>query len=123
MTNLYLKQTPSTPEVHFTPQGHISIEGRYLPEDPLDFYRPLIDWIEQYAGNTIIADIKLEYFNTSTSKVLYDMLAKVIHKKTIKQKEINWHYEEGDDDTLEIGQYFEELLEFPFNFLCYQEVY
>ena len=30
---------------------------------------------------------------------------------------INWYYEEGDDDIMERGEYYESILEIKFNFI------
>ena len=40
----------------------------------------------------------------------------------IKQLNINWHYEEGDDDCVEIAQIYEEsLLRVRFKYIEYDE--
>jgi hypothetical protein len=52
----------------------------------------------------------LEYLNSASSKRMLELLKIMDANSKIKSFIINWHYEEGDDDTLETGQIFEEIL-------------
>jgi hypothetical protein len=36
--------------------------------------------------------------------------------KKDKRLSVNWYFEEGDDDIMERGEYYESILEFKFNF-------
>ena len=35
--------------------------------------------------------------------------------------EINWHYEVGDDDMYELGQFFQPYISIPMNFIETEE--
>ncbi|MBN2348820.1 MAG: DUF1987 domain-containing protein [Bacteroidales bacterium] len=121
MNSLYCKPTSSTPEVNFDVSGHLSLTGKSLPENSTRFYQPLKVWLESYNGDAIIFNVKLEYFNSSSSKELFELLKVLIEHYRDKNCTVNWYYEEGDDDTFEIGQYFEELLDFNFRYFVFQE--
>jgi hypothetical protein len=41
---------------------------------------------------------------------------------SVFSKTVNWHYEEGDDESYETGREFESLTRLNFNFLEYAEV-
>jgi hypothetical protein len=60
------------PDVNFNSvSGELWISGRSIVENAIRFYEPLVDWIEVYCENPAqITELhlKLEYFNTSTSK-------------------------------------------------------
>ncbi len=121
MENLLIESTKKTPEVSFNTDGKIRISGRSIPEDASRFYEDLYEWIYYYCQNpaeTTIVDVNLEYFNSGSSKALLHILraladvTKNDHKLTI-----NWYYEEGDDDILEKGEYYESILEIQFNFI------
>ena len=49
MEELSIKPTDSTPEVKYTPDGNIiEFSGSSYPENPVEFYRPIIKWISEY---------------------------------------------------------------------------
>ena len=46
MENLTLEGTPKTPTVSFSKDaGVLEIKGRSIPENSIEFYKPLLDWI------------------------------------------------------------------------------
>lgn len=123
MQELHIKPTKSTPQIACYHNGNVFIAGRSLPEDPITYFQPLMDWIEMYGHENMKVNIKLEYFNTSTSKVLYEMLKNINKKFTGNTVNIVWQYEEGDDDTYESGMlYSEELPNLAFSFKEYSEL-
>ena len=66
----------------------------------------------------IKADFKMTMFNTSSAKCIFDILKRL---KAMEEQGlrivINWHYEEDDDDMLECGEDFQDLLDAKFNFI------
>ena len=66
MENLHLVASAKTPEVLFDSEsGVLLLKGRSIPENSIEFYKPLNDWIDEYAANPkeqTTVDIKLEYF-------------------------------------------------------------
>lgn len=60
----------------------------------------------------------MEYFNTSSSKCLYDIL-KEIKYLSDQGKEVNvrWYYEQDDEDMMEAGEDYSDLLDLPFVFV------
>ena len=121
MKNLELAQEAKTPAVNLNAEtGVIEFRGRSIPEHVLEFYQPLIDWIREYAAapkEKTIINIELEYFNTSSAKYLLEFLvvAADMHKAGNSDLEMNWYYEEGDEDIGEHGEMYEELLCIPVN--------
>ena len=116
MTNFELKETATTPSVLLDAvSGIIKIEGRSIPENVIDFYQPIINWIDNYAkepNNKTIVNFQLEYFNTSSSKRLFDIMKKVesIAMLSGKSVVINWHYEEDDEDIYFAGNDYKALI-------------
>lgn len=111
MDNIILEPTTSTPAVHFTTDGRLLIEGRSLPENVNKFYNPLIEWVKTLEVEVIKMDLNLEYVNSASSKKLLELLRSIDRNDDIKQFIINWHYESDDEDALESGQIFEDLLD------------
>ena len=119
MNNIDIKGTSESPTITLDVDGgKLLIEGRSIIEDPNPFYEPLINELTKL-NNTPLSkfeiDFKLEYFNTSSSKSILHVL-KVLRSKESINKEIiiNWYYDEGDDDILEIGEDFSHIINFPF---------
>jgi len=122
MEPISIEGTPKTPAVKFDAQeGIIEIKGRSIPENSIEFYKPLVVWLEQYASNPLEltkVNIQLEYFNTSSSKCILDVFKKLeaIHKSKNKVI-INWYYEEDDEDMLEAGEDYESIIRIPFKMI------
>jgi hypothetical protein len=80
MEKLILEASAKTPEVVFDPTaGTLLLKGRSIPENSIEFYKPLNDWIDSYAanpGSQTVIEMKLEYFNTSSSKCILDLFKK-----------------------------------------------
>jgi hypothetical protein len=113
MNRLYINGSSITPNIDFNPAiGTFEISGKSIPEDSVGFYAPVIEWIEEYAisplSNTVVC-IKLEYFNTSSSKVLLDILYLL---EKIENIVVEWYYDEDDEDMEETAMDFDEVVEF-----------
>jgi hypothetical protein len=127
MEPLLIEGTNNTPNVKFDgARGFIEIRGRSNPENSIAFYKPLIDWLEEYvkipAALTIV-DIKLEYFNTSSSKFILNILKKLeIISKDKRGININWYYQKGDDDMLEAANDYESLIQIPFQIIAIENM-
>jgi hypothetical protein len=125
MENLTLEGTPKTPTVSFSKDaGVLEIKGRSIPENSIEFYKPLLDWIGEYGGaskpDTEI-NIKLEYFNTSSSKCILDVFKKLETLANTKMT-INWYYEEDDEDMLEAGEDYQAIISIPFKMIQVEEL-
>lgn len=101
--------------------GHIQLKGVSHPENVFTFYNPIFQAVKTLGKepiNEIVVDFMLEYFNTSSARSIFMLLKEI---KTLgrggKNLTINWHYEEEDEDMLETGEDFQELVEMPFNFI------
>ncbi len=121
MDSLLIESTKKTPEIAFNADGRFRISGRSIPEDASKFYDDIFEWVYYYAQNpaeSTTVDIELEYFNSGSSKALLHILRALaeINRKGLKLT-INWYYEEGDDDIMERGEYYESILEIKFNFI------
>jgi hypothetical protein len=117
-----IEGTPKTPSVKFDAEnGVIEIKGRSIPENSIEFYKPLVDWLENYAINPLDkthVNVQLEYFNTSSSKCILDVFKKLeTIQKSNKEVLINWYYEEDDEDMLEAGEDYESIIRVPFKMI------
>ncbi len=122
MNPINLEGTLKTPAVQFDAStGIMEIRGKSIPENSIEFYKPLVDWLEEYAKNPnprTQVNVQLEYFNTSSSKCILDVFKKLeaIHKAK-NEVVINWYYEEDDEDMLEAGEDYESIVRVPFKMI------
>ena len=110
MNNIFIEPTTSTPAINFRADGRLLMEGRSLPENVLKFYQPIIEWANQLTAQVVKFDINLEYINSASSKKILELLKVLDANNHIKEFIVNWHYEQDDEDALENGQIFEDLL-------------
>ncbi|NCO53953.1 MAG: nuclear pore complex subunit [Bacteroidetes bacterium CG02_land_8_20_14_3_00_31_25] len=122
MDTIVIEGTPKTPSINFDAvAGKIEIKGRSIPENSIEFYRSLIEWLEAYAtaplANTTV-NIQLEYFNTSSSKCILDIFKRLENiSKAGSNIVINWYYEEDDEDMLEAGEDYQSIIKVPFKMI------
>ncbi|MBN2480264.1 MAG: DUF1987 domain-containing protein [Bacteroidales bacterium] len=119
MEPIIIESTTKTPAVRLDAEsGILEIKGRSIPENSIEFYKPLVDWLEDYAKDPVKrtqVNVQLEYFNTSSSKCILDVFKKL--ESIYKAKNdviINWYYEEDDEDMLEAGEDYESIIRVPF---------
>ena len=119
MDTLIIEGTSKTPKVIFDAEkGELLLEGRSIPENSLEFYIPLMEWLDTYSQEVkmdTIVHMKLEYFNTSSSKCILDFFRKL---ETISNRgnkiSINWYFEEDDEDMMEAGEDYDAIVGLPF---------
>lgn len=118
MNVIKIEGTEDTPMVALDKNaGVFELSGRSLPEDAAGFYGPVIEWLEEYGKSPNPKTefmVKLEYFNTASSKLLLDVLTCL---ESIPGANVLWYYFEDDEDMKEAGEEFSELVEAPFEFL------
>ncbi|MBK8805464.1 MAG: DUF1987 domain-containing protein [Bacteroidales bacterium] len=122
MESLIIKRTEDTPEVEFSIKtGVFKISGRSLPENAIEFYKPIFAWVDEAlkssANRDINVEIRLEYFNTASSKQiakLFLLLENFIETNNIS---IKWYYEREDNDMLISGSQYAKFLNLSFTFI------
>ncbi len=84
--------------------GKCLIEGESYLEDAFDFYSKITNWMQQYLESTkgpIHLDIKLTYFNTSSSRGILTLLTELAsYQKRGKEVEVIWYYPIPDEDDM-----------------------
>ena len=123
MSDLFIQGSKFSPTIHFKTNGELSIEGKALIEDSRNLFTNVFTWMEELEVPEIIFDVNLEYFNTAVSKQLYELFAKIDQNEHAENIHVNWHYEEGDEDSFESGMlYHEKFPKMKFEFLVHAEI-
>ncbi|PHR53391.1 MAG: hypothetical protein COA44_15315 [Arcobacter sp.] len=116
MKNLKIEITKYTPEISLDANsGILSMEGKSYPENTFEFYKPVMQWMEEYfKDNTqakTIINMEIIYFNSSSSKLFFDFFDLVEEADEDNNIEINWIYDEENESALEAGEDFKEDFE------------
>lgn len=99
--------------------GTIVMKGKSIPENAVEFYRPVFEWLDFYIQQPrpdTTVTVQLEYFNTSSSKCLLDIFRKLetLHISGKGKVSIEWLYEEEDEDMMEAGDDYQTIVKIPF---------
>lgn len=124
MEPLIIKATEDTPEIRLDAQEEVfSITKSSLPENAVEFYRPIIDWINEYSANPnpeTVFEFNIEYLNTASSKQVFEVIMainRILNKGKVK---VRWHYDSIDEDMLGLGTRFSNLVKVDFEFVEYE---
>ena len=120
MADLCYEATDTTPAITLDrAERLLEIRGESYPENALEFYRPLVAAVDavlaggQEAGLTL--RVELSYLNTSTVKVLMDLLdrAEDAHQEGVPVA-VEWLYDPENDRSLEMAEELREDIAVPF---------
>lgn len=126
MEKLHIEGTAKTPFVSFETTGALEMRGRSIPENSIEFFQPLIDWVDSYGKekpSKLHLDMKLEYFNTSSSKCILDLFKRLeVIERQAADVVINWYFEEDDEDMQEAGEDYAAIVSLTFNIIGVAEI-
>ena len=126
MTNIEIEGTKQTPAISFNAStGVLKLSGRSIPENTFEFFNPVLLWLDEYnlvAKDETIINVKLEYFNTSSSKYILEIFKRL---KGIlndgKKVSVKWYYDEDDEEMMETGEDYQDVSELPFEILVIED--
>jgi len=132
MKILNIEATLKSPKVIFDTKNFIfEMQGNSRPENVRKFYYPIIEALKRFyesvlennklestSSEVFKYNFKLEYFNSSSAKFISDIIVLIdnYNKKGFNNK-IYWYFEDGDEDMIEVGEDFSEMINVPFNFI------
>jgi len=110
------EKTKTTPYVLIDEEnGYVRIEGESYLEDTIGFFKEINEWLINYLSSgfaNLTFDCALEYFNSSTTKMLYNIMRLMDESAPGKKVVVNWLVANEDDDMLiECGEDFQEEME------------
>ena len=128
MEKLFIERTECSPEVLLDSDNNVfQIIGESRPENVRKFYEPVFSWFQLFYDTEYVLNnnkeiklkISLEYFNSTSAKVLFDLF------NYFKQQQLSypivisivWEYDKEDVDMLEAGKEMEELSQIKFEYL------
>ncbi len=136
MESLRIESTNLTPDVDFDPiKGRFEITGYSRPEDVREFYKPIIGWLADYflaiekgsldsdlKKSHLLFVLKFTYFNSASTKFISDLLFQIVKFKRLGiEIDIDWYYEEYDEDMREVGEDLADMVNYSFNFYSFRK--
>jgi SiaC family regulatory phosphoprotein len=109
MDNIDIQATKGeffTPRVYMNAEkGECELSGESYIEDTLDFYRPIVQWLQDYTTQVkkpLKFTFNLQYYNTSSSKYLLDIVKVLKHyADSGGDVKVTWFVPKDDYDMLE----------------------
>lgn len=118
MEDLIINEGRRVPGVQFMAKtGELRLSGRSIPENALEMFSPLIEWLDRYikepAPQTSF-EFRLVYFNSSSAEYILEILRRLeaLHLSG-KKVSLNWYYDTDDEDMQQIGEDFKSMLKIP----------
>jgi len=107
------ERSTSTPYILIDEEkSYMRFEGRSFHENVVEFYGEVNNWLDAYLEKdfgVFTFDFEMNYFNSSTSKLLHNMLTKMDNCAAGNKKVIvNWITTEDNDIIIECGEDFQE---------------
>ena len=122
-TELIIKTKDKTPLINFNSKsGLMQIHGSSLPENSIEFYEPVLKWLDKYLETPNVKtefDIRLILLNTSSSKVFIDIFRRINKLIELNNSEMSvvWYYEIEDEDLHETAMQYKEFCKAPFKII------
>lgn len=108
------EKTGSTPYILIDEENsYMQFKGESFHENVIEFYGEIDDWLGRYMltdFEKFTFDCELKYFNSSTAKLLMNMLINMdsVIEGTEKKVVINWITTEDNEIIIECGEDFAE---------------
>ena len=119
ISNLIIEEGKQSPAVELK-EGILTFHGRAIIEDPKTFFEPVFEWIKEYMKNpasTTMVDIRFEYIDMPATQSLFKILTKLGQlNRNGHELKINWYYEYGDIEMVELGEVIQGRLDISFDF-------
>jgi len=113
---LKIKKTVSSPYVFFNIDDQfLDIKGVSLPENAHDFYFELEESLKKYDKDYLKISIHLTYANSPSIKKLFTIIRYCY--QNISNIDLDWIYNDDDEDIKEIGEEYQFLIGVKFNFI------
>lgn len=131
MKVIEIKKTEKIPEIILDDKKKtFEINGKCLPENIRNLDKLVTKKLEKYLDECMKAkesssqekafkaNFKLAYFNSAAAKFIADIM--MLMNRYIKKGsniKLYWYFHEEDDDMLEAGEDFAEMLEVPIQYI------
>ncbi len=103
------------------------MSGRSIPENALEFYRPILRWLDEYSVNPLPKTefvFKMGYYNTATAKQILEILLRLEDMYNAGHEvRVVWLYENGDSDVEDAGVEMSHIVNVPLVISSFEDVH
>ena len=119
MSDFKIEKGSNTPSVSYTASsGTLLISGKSYLENAREFYDKVITKITPFANSkNFTFEFDFEYVNSSSVVSILEMLKNMKRLSPATQFKIKFHYENGDDDMMSLGESYGRISEMPVEYL------
>jgi len=108
----------------FDPERDVyEIKGNSYPENTAETYEPIVKWIDNelpLITNEVIFNIKIDYQNTASSKMMstiFSHIERIFHEK--ENIKIKWYHDLDDEDIISEIQNYSSYDKLDIEFIAY----
>lgn len=120
MADLIIPPSEKTPGIDCS-YGIISLSGRSISANSTSPFDAVLPWVKTYlrdpAEETVVS-VKFEYIDALSAQSLLNIIKQL---KKVESKGfvvlVNWYYEYGDLEMLELGELIQTRLDMEFDFI------
>lgn len=121
MKRLEIPASNNTPHIILDVETNtFLIEGKSFPEDSKEFYRPVIEWMDEFKASNpekIKVSFNLFYLSSSSIISVKQFLMKIVDLNASGvPATIEWSYDEDDDDIKKTGEDYQKLTKLNFEY-------
>lgn len=121
MKRLEIAASNNTPHIILDVDLNVFIiEGKSFPEDSKEFYRPVIEWMDEFKNSNpkaIKIAFNLFYLSSSSIISVKQFLMKVVDLNNMGvQASVVWSFDEDDDDIKKTGEDYQKLTKLNFEY-------
>jgi hypothetical protein len=118
---LLISSSGDKPEIELNPtENKFIFKGRSIPVNAYDFYKPVIEWIDEYSKNPnaiSVFEFKFEHLNTHSTQQIMKILQRLDKFPEDSKVKLKWVYRKDDSDMMEIGVRLKEILGIDLKFI------
>ncbi len=121
MEELAINITKLTPRIT-TNSGVVEIYGISMPERAVEFYEPILKWIEDYMdeGGDIKFIFKFYYLNSASVHCIKNIIKKADLMGNIM---VEWYYEFDDEGIEMTGKFLSQSMDIEFEMIESGEIF
>lgn len=117
MDSIYLKGSKRLPSVILDKKiKKFQISGVSNHCDACDYYRPILEWIDEYTHDPLIKTIfefKMNYYDSVSSLMIFKVMQKLQNlNDSGKDVLVKWFYDDNDESMIETGYDFKDIFVF-----------
>ncbi len=106
------EKTPSTPYILIDEENrYLRLEGKSFHENVIEYFRDLVDWVGAFLESdfpSFTFDCRLDYFNSSTAKLLWNLLMDMNESENAANITVNWITGKDNLIVTEMGEEYQE---------------